>query len=351
MFTGIDLFAGAGGLSLGAKWAGIETELAIEKEEGYASTYIYNHPNTKVIVEDIGNIDFSSIEVEPFILFGGPPCQGFSSSNTINRNLDNEKNHLFLEFVRAVKELNPYWVVFENVEGIKTLQKGIVIDWLKKEIAKLNYNYKIIDKVLTASEFGIPQNRNRYFLIANREGINFEFPSPVNFKVSVGDAIDDLPSLVNGQNDYSLPYKSKAISAYGKSMRKRKRNCLQNYVSRNANYVVERYQYIPQGGNWKDIPMHLMQNYKNRLNCHSGIYRRLCPKKPSCVISNYRKNMLIHPYEDRGLSVREAARLQSFPDDYLFQGPLEHIQQQIGNAVPPLLAKHVFDKILSYYEE
>ena len=137
-------------------------------------------------------------------------------------------------------------------------------------------------------------------------------------------------------------------SAYAKMMRRGSKRSRQNYVSHNDDYVIERYHYIGQGENWRSIPAELMQNYANTANCHSGIYKRLIANEPSIVISNYRKNMLIHPYQDRGLSVREAARLQSFPDKFIFSGTLMHIQQQIGNAVPPLLAKAVFDKILEY---
>jgi len=133
---------------------------------------------------------------------------------------------------------------------------------------------------------------------------------------------------------------------HAKSMRGKSKMSTQNYVSRNKDYVLERYQYIAPGENWKAIPDHLMQNYANKNNCHSGIYRRLDPDKPSVVISNYRKNMLIHPVQHRGLSVREAARLQSFPDDFEFKGSLMQIQQQIGNAVPPLLAEAIFAQIL-----
>lgn len=131
-------------------------------------------------------------------------------------------------------------------------------------------------------------------------------------------------------------------------MRRGSDSSTQNYVSRNADYIIERYKYIRQGQNWKAIPDSLMGNYKNRNNCHSGIYRRLKADEPSVVISNYRKNMLIHPESDRGLSVREAARLQSFPDTFKFEGSLMHIQQQIGNAVPPLLAEAIFQQILNY---
>lgn len=350
MLTGIDLFAGAGGLSLGAKMAGINTKYAVESDQSFASTYKYNHRDVNLIVKDIVDVDFSNILEQPFVLYGGPPCQGFSSSNTKNRNLENSKNHLFTHFVRAVKNLNPKWIVFENVEGITTLQKGVVLDWLKESLLNFDSTYQINDVVLTASDYGVPQVRKRYFLVANKEGINFEFPEIIRNTVTVGDAIDDLPFLNNGDKIEKLKYRCSAKSEYAKAMRKKLRKSRQNYVSRNADYVVERYKYIPQGGNWKNIPNKMMSNYTNLQNCHSGIYRRLHKNKPSCVISNYRKNMLIHPEEDRGLSVREAARLQSFPDSFIFKGALEKIQQQIGNAVPPLLAKAVFEKIVNYYE-
>ena len=116
-------------------------------------------------------------------------------------------------------------------------------------------------------------------------------------------------------------------------------------VTRNAAFVLRRYKYIPQGGNWEDIPTRLMRNYKDREDCHTGIYHRLSADEPSIVIGNYRKNMLIHPFEDRGLSVREAARLQSFPDAYQFKGSVGYQQQQVANAVPPLLGQAVFRRI------
>ena len=189
-------------------------------------------------------------------------------------------------------------------------------------------------------------------MVGNRLGINFEFPQKNETKISVEEAIGDLPILVNGQKDDVLAYRTPAneVSEYAQLMRQNSEQSLQNYVSRNADYVIERYRYIGQGQNWQAIPDTLMQNYKNKNNCHSGIYRRLKANEPSIVISNYRKNMLIHPFQDRGLSVREAARLQSFPDTFIFKGSLMHIQQQIGNAVPPLLAKAVFEKILEYGE-
>lgn len=346
---GIDLFAGAGGLSLGAELAGIDVVVAIEQEMNAAATYRKNHPNTTVINDDIHKVDARDLihdQDDTLIVFGGPPCQGYSYSNKKTRTTDNPNNSLFLEFLRVVEECKPTWFLFENVEGFKQFQNGEVRGEVKKLFEHLGY--QVNDAILLASRFGVPQNRHRYFMVGNNKGIAFHFPIGSDAKFSVNDAISDLPILQNGEMADSLPYKCYATKAskYAQIMRKGSRSSKQNYVSRNEDYVIERYKYIGQGQNWRAIPDELMQNYANKNNCHSGIYRRLIASKPSVVISNYRKNMLIHPYEDRGLSVREAARLQSFPDNYIFEGSIQKMQQQIGNAVPPLLAKAVFEQII-----
>jgi len=343
---GIDIFSGAGGLSLGAISAGIKIPIAIEKDNSSARTFKRNHPETEVIEKDIREIDTKDLNIKnPFIIFGGPPCQGFSTSNRQTRSLDNKNNTLFEEFVRFVRELTPEWFLFENVEGIVSFNDGKTVIEIKELFEELGY--KVVSRVLTASDYGVPQNRNRFIMVGNRSGIEFEFPEKTNQCIRVIDAICDLPVLENGQMADALPYNGEA-SPYGKKLRNGSKLALQNFVSRNQDYVIERYKYIKPGENWRAIPEHLMQNYKVRDNCHSGIYKRLDPDKPSVVISNYRKNMLIHPFQDRGLSVREAARIQSFPDNFVFEGTLMHIQQQIGNAVPPLLAEAIFKQIISY---
>ena len=353
MPIGVDIFSGAGGLSLGAEMAGFDIRMAVEKDKSAAATYRQNHPRTLVLEDDIHNIrPLEKIGLRDgenvFIVFGGPPCQGFSTSNTVTRNMENPNNSLFEEFLRFVRDLNPEWFLFENVEGFLHFENGKIVNLVEQRFHEMGYAVK--HKVLWASDYGVPQRRNRFFMIGNRVGVDFLFPEPYGTRITVEDAIGDLPDLENGQKDISLPYKLpvRKASNYAKQMRAGSKRSCQNYVSRNEDYVIKRYAYIGQGGNWQSIPEELMQNYANTANCHSGIYRRLKADEPSIVISNYRKNMLIHPTQDRGLSVREAARLQSFPDKFIFSGSLMHIQQQIGNAVPPLLAKAVFERILEY---
>lgn len=354
MLYGIDIFSGAGGLSLGAEMAGIQISAAIEINSNAAKTFMRNHKDAKVLQGDIKEIDPTSLQIgnrSIFVIMGGPPCQGFSMSNTRTRNMENQKNYLFLEFVRFVQKIKPEWFVLENVGGLTSINKGKTRAMIEDYFRALGYDIK--SEVLWASNYGVPQNRNRFFMVGNRLGIDFHFPQKHNIVYTVEDAISDLPSLKNGEMlDEAIYTKSlEDASSYAQLMRQGSDMAQQNYVSRNNDLVIERYKYIGQGQNWQAIPDFLMQNYANKWRCHSGIYKRLRADQPSVVISNYRKSMLIHPWENRGISVREAARLQSFPDTFIFEGSLMHIQQQIGNAVPPLLAKAVFQQIIKQTKE
>jgi DNA (cytosine-5)-methyltransferase 1 len=346
---GFDIFSGVGGMSLGASMASIDVKIALEKDKYAAETFLYNHKNIEMLNEDIQNLkEIPSLlkkTKDATILFGGPPCQGFSYSNQRTRNKSNEKNWLFREFVRVTNLWQPDWFVLENVSGILHTEKGFFLEQILNEFRKIGYtlNYELLNAV----DFGVPQKRERFFLVGSRHGITFKFPQKESTSVvSVKDAIGDLPVLGNGANFDKLEYKTEVTSNYAKNLRKKRKYSLCNYVTKNSNLVIERYEHIPQGGNWENIPKRLMSNYKDSSRCHDGIYFRLDENKPSSVIGNYRKNMLIHPTEDRGLSVREAARLQSFPDSYVFKGGIGFQQQQVGNAVPPLLAKRVFKKIM-----
>ncbi len=347
---GIDLFAGAGGMSLGAKLAGIGVEFAVELDPWACETYRRNHPETTLHAADIRKVTKRTLAKwtslsESVVLFGGPPCQGFSWSNARTRNQANESNWLFREFLRIAKLLRPDWVVFENVQGIVDTGSGVFVNQIQAEFKKLGYT--VWARKLNASEFGVPQYRTRFFLVGSRVDCELEFPQPHKSKLTVDDAIRDLPRLNNGHSDCWMPYGRKKPSSYGTTMRRHLTGCCNNLVSLNAPFVIDRYRHVPQGGNWEDIPDSMMSNYADRSRCHTGIYHRLNASQPSIVIGNYRKNMLIHPEQDRGLSVREAARLQSFPDDYQFTGSIGFQQQQVGNAVPPLLAKRVFESVLN----
>ncbi|MBB4402939.1 MULTISPECIES: DNA cytosine methyltransferase [Rhizobium/Agrobacterium group] len=345
---GIELFAGAGGMSLGATMAGVKVKMAVEIKPSTASTFKANHPGTVVLQKDIREVVELDAPVHnhDLVLFGGPPCQGFSTSNQRTRTRENSNNWLFREFLRVLTLTKPKWVVFENVAGILQTDKGSFVSTLCEELKALGYasSYSLLDAAL----FGVPQKRTRFFLVAVRGGSAPELKNMVathSEPLTVGDAISDLPSLPNGHSVDEMVYRGAATTAYAKAMRGSLEKCSGHLVSNNASHIVERYPYIPQGGNWQDIPEELMSSYADRMRCHTGIYRRLSEQNPSVVLGNYRKNMLIHPTEHRGLSVREAARLQSFPDTYKFVGSIGQQQQQVGNAVPPLLAKAVFDYI------
>lgn len=347
---GIDLFCGAGGMSVGAEMSGVKVKFAVESDPNAAKTFRENHTETCLLqanVKDIRAREHMVLKTEePVVLFGGPPCQGFSTSNQKNRNVENPNNWLFREYLRLVQESRPDWIVFENVKGLLETESGYFLDEVLKGFSEIGYTTSTF--ILNSADYGVPQKRNRLFIIGSLHGINVPPPPKTAKKhITVKDAIADLPLLKNGDKRDHSEYAMKANTAYAKKIRGRSKACWNNIVTNNAPYIIERYEHIPEGGNWENIPVHLMENYKDASRCHTGIYRRLKSDEPSVVIGNFRKNMLIHPWENRGLSVREAARLQSFPDSFRFYGSIGFQQQQVGNAVPPLLAKAVFDMIMS----
>lgn len=346
----IDLFSGAGGMSVGALSSGIDVHYAVELDRHAAATFAFNHKKTILLNQDIRSVNashFKNIDKrKPLIVFGGPPCQGFSTSNQTTRDFSNANNWLFKEYLRIVKALKPDWIIFENVKGLIETESGFFLEAVLKGFQSLGYTTNHF--VLNSADFGVPQKRNRLFIVGSLHGIKVEKPKRTTSKhVTVKQAISDLPMLENGDAPDLMAYNTKARSKYAKSMRNNLNECWNNIVTNNAPHIVKRYQYIPQGGNWENIPKRLMDNYTDASRCHTGIYRRLKEDEPSVVIGNFRKNMLVHPWIDRGLSVREAARLQSIPDEFRFIGSIGFQQQQVGNLVPPLLAKAVFDSILS----
>jgi len=361
---GIDLFAGAGGLSLGFEQAGFNIAYAIEHDKNAAMTYAKNRKRKGVSVEtkDINKISPTEIMRQASlnkgqldILIGGPPCQGFSTSNRQTRNLHNPNNHLVYRFVTFVKKMSPKWFVMENVSGMETFEQGAVRDELLAKFRSMGYDSVFV--VLNSADFGVPQNRKRIFFIGNRVGQAISFVDKIKSAsiakpVTVRDAISDLPQLENGHLACKMPYngRKRKLSAYQSVMRKGMNGSVRNnLVTKNQELAVKRFKRINPGENLIALARkapRLVANYTNLENCHNWIYLRLPWGRPSVTLNNFRKNMLIHPEQHRGLSVREAARLQSFPDRYVFHGSIGSQQQQVANSVPPLLSKAIAKLII-----
>jgi DNA (cytosine-5)-methyltransferase 1 len=352
----VDLFAGAGGLSLGFENAGFAVVQAVESGQHAAATYRHNHPRADVLQADIAGLDPKAClrrlglrEGDVTVLIGGPPCQGFSESNRRTRTLENPRNHLYSQVIRFIEAIEPEWFVMENVAGLRTLAGGKLLRRILGECEATGYQVAVAE--LNAADFGVPQFRRRLFIVGHRGSLCFEPPKPTHGcegrpYITVRDAISDLPTLEVGASADWLVYQAapNKLTEYQKQMRGSTSGLARvqgNLVSRNNDLVIQRYNHIKPGQNWTAIPNHLLRNYSDPSRCHTGIYHRLLWDSPAKVIGNFRKNMLIHPEQHRGLSVREAARLQSFPDRYVFVGSIGFQQQQVADAVPPVLAEVV----------
>ncbi len=297
--------------------AGCSVAHAVERDEWAAATYRANNPDTILIEGDIRSVDPARI-AEPrkasprlFAVIGGPPCQGFSEANRRTRTVENKQNYLYREFFRFVRALRPHWFVLENVAGLRTLAEGRFLKSILQSAARAGYSASYTER--NAADYGVPQFRRRLFVIGSRHATPFEAPAPTHGDglapyVTVRDAIGDLPALANGASADFLPYRSgmETASAYQRLMRREpSASTVQGNLVTNSNpSVIDRYQAVHQGCNWTSIPMSKFRNYADVSKCHTGLYYRLAWKEPARVIGNFRKNMLIHPSQSRGLSVR-----------------------------------------------
>jgi len=366
---GAALFAGAGGMSQGFLDAGFDVLLATDADGHAGETYLANHPGVPFIIADakdksqlsaqiiLDRIGFEKGQLD--IVFGGPPCRGFSNGNRKNGGPHNEHNTLVVEFARLVAGLAPRWFVLENVIGLYYMRE------IREEFETLlGEAYKIKAKILNAADFGVPQIRRRVIFVGNRVGVDFEFPEGgfaprKNTKknkeryVTVWEAVSDLLRLGTTTGQDEMPYTHLPKNPYQEMMREGSEKVFNHTITKSSPEVLERYALIGQGKNWSSLPDEMILKWRKtpldkvKTYSHSNLYLRLDPDKPSVTVGNFRKSMYIHPIEDRGLSLREAARLQSFPDWYRFKGGISHDQQHIGNATPPLLARAVAQKILS----
>lgn len=349
----IDLFAGAGGLSTGLHDAGWKVPLAVEIEKDFAATYRVNHPTTMMLQRDIAHIDFADAIRELGIrdgvdlVAGGPPCQGFSTVG--KKDLCDPRNSLFGQFLRAVDELQPRAVLFENVAGFKTMYAGRVHDIVMNELVDRGFDVQSF--LLDAVDFGLPQLRKRMILMGARGGVRVRRPEPTHSDlemlglpgfVTVSEAISDLPPL--GTADSSDRYQTEPKTAYQAAMRGSAIELTEHNSSNYGPRMQTILRSVPGGGSVLDLPEQLRPK-----GYFANTYARLWGDRPAPTITrNFgtpSSSRCIHPTQHRALSTREGARLQGFPDSYAFTGPKTSKNLQIGNAVPPLLARVLGDAL------
>lgn len=360
-WSAIDLFCGAGGLSEGLRQAGFHVLAGNDVDPVASETFAANHAEARFLegpLQDLRARDFlDASNLKPGeldCLIGGPPCQAFSVYNH-QRGMQDKRSGLFREYLRIVAGLKPKWVVMENVTGITSAGKGEAVGSIIGGLRELGY--EVETRILRAEEYGVPQERRRIFFLGNRLGIPVLWPQPShgwNLKpfVTVWDAIGDLPPLRNGEVPaHRQRYRTVPQSEFQASMRENS-TCITNHEAPRLSPInVKRMTYIQEGGSWRDVPVELLPAGMRRARrCdHTKRYGRLRKAGLSSTIltkCDIHWGAYIHPEQDRVLSVREAARLQSFPDWFGFTGSRTSQYVQVGNAVPPLLARNLGDALI-----
>ena len=346
----MDLFCGCGGLSLGFQQAGYEIVGGIDLNPHAVATFQHNFPQSVAIQGDLEALTIQDIEEkipalrEVEVLIGGPPCQGFSSANRWTHETADVRNRLFFEFVELAEYIQPKAIIIENVRGIITRDNGHARDRIYQIFEERGYN--VCHRVLNASTYGVPQNRHRNFFVVTRDiEFNFDTLEEGISTPTVGEALLEMYQFESRTNTSSHQFTTPATTEYQAYLRAND-NLVQNHEIRYpAQAVQERIGHVPQGENWRAVPTELWP--RQRDNRHSSAYRRLHEERPSVTIdtgnthSNY-----FHPTFNRLPSPREAARLQSFPDSFFFTGTRSPQYVQVGNAVPPLLAKAIADALM-----
>jgi DNA (cytosine-5)-methyltransferase 1 len=366
MFKCVDLFCGAGGLSEGFRQNGFNILLDNDFDTWCEATYKLNHPETNFISGPIQDITAARIKSELGIkpgeldcIIGGPPCQAFSVYNH-QRGMHDERSGLFREYLRLVTGLLPKYVIIENVPGITSVEDGIAVTEIKQRLRKLGYNVE--SALLKAEDYGVAQERRRLVFIGNRINADVIFPTPTHGEgllpyLTVWDAISDLPPLKNGEGGEVAKYTLPPQSNYQKAIRDGAQMVF-NHVAPSLGAVnLERLKYIPEGGSWRDIPQGLLPAgmKRARRSDHTKRYGRLRRNGFASTIltkCDPHWGAFFHPSQDRVISVREAARLQCFPDKRRFEGSRVEQYKQVGNAVPVLMSAavaKVVNKALSEY--
>ena len=348
----IDLFAGCGGFSVGFEQAGFNISKAVEIDKQISVTYKENHKTTELYNEDIGKIDNNCYfkENEAEVIIGGPPCQGFSMAGARIRNnsfIDDPRNYLFKHYVNVVKLVKPKVFLFENVKGILSMKEGNIFKEIISSLSDKNnfdgIQYHLYHKVLDSSKYGIPEKRQRVIILGCQKEINLDqLEKNVKNKiltkyphffddVTIRDAIYGLPSPSQDGTVHNV----QATSEYQKYLKSSKNVITNHLATKHSDVAIKRMNKIKTGENFSSLN-------ENINSVHSGSYGRMDMDEPSVTITTRfdtpSGGRFIHPEEDRTITPREAARIQSFPDDFVFWGSKTSICKQIGNAVPPKLA-------------
>lgn len=358
--TVIDLFCGIGGFSKGFETAGFDVVLGVDIWDVALETFKNNHKNVDVLHKDIKDITNEALKKyieKTDVIIGGPPCQGFSVVG--KRDPCDQRNLLFEDMIKIVSIIKPKIVVLENVVGLLSMTTPDgkpITDMIKMKFDKIGYSTE--QKILNAADYGVPQKRQRVIFIASCIG-KIGHPEPTHSEnnkstmdrfldskikkskwITVGDALGNIPDIDNTK--YTPPKNDfQKLMSNGE-------NVIHNHTGINHNSdVIRRMSYVPQGGNWKNIP----KEYYDVGGIHSNNYRRLDPKKPAITIKHAAKSMIIHHFFNRGLTVREAARLQSFSDSFILTGTKSQQHQQLANAVPPLLGNSIANHLLKFLKE
>ena len=341
----IDLFAGVGGLSLGFEQCGFDVVLANEYEPSIANAYKENHINTEVLVGDITQLDldatFGKFKGNIDVVIGGPPCQGFSQKGQ-RKTIHDPRNFLFKYYVKVVELVKPKYFVMENVPNLLSAEDG----FFRKEIEELfnSLGYQLTMGVLNASDYGVPQNRRRAVIIGKRGSAAPNLPTPKRNIVTIWDAISDLAYLKSGEGEEVQEYKYEPQSAYQSMLREGSSLLYNHKATHHSALALERLEIIPPNAGKEVLPKeHLTKSI------YSGTWTRMRKDEISVTITTRfdtpSSGKFTHPFLNRAITVREAARIQSFPDTFHFIGNKGSQMKQVGNAVPPLLAKAIAEVI------
>lgn len=367
----IDLFAGCGGLSKGFEMAGYDVSGFVEFWDPATKTHQRNFPNSTLLGKDItkiSNDEIKDIKNKVGIIdgvVGGPPCQGFSTIGKRDKN--DPRNSLFKDFLRFVTVIEPKFFLMENVTGLlstRTENEELVIDIIISEFEKLGYKANYM--VLNAANYGIPQMRKRVLVFGSKEGV-INIPTELNNKnnyLTLEDAISNLPPL-NSDNlgEHSIKIKLKSNNPYQDYLQKHANGILYNHIIKKQNELdIERWQYIPEGRYMRSINPAGLKNdifpdKKLHMSAGETSQQKLCRldrTKPSWTVLTdwYTMRQKAHYSQPRAFSVREVARIQSFGDDFIFEGEkVTDFYKQIGNAVPPLLGKIIAEEIDNFFND